>query len=263
MRTYRKLKILAFFLTIPLLFSTCTNKDGQAENRVSISAAISLRDAVEEIGAVFREKFAIEPEYNFASSGVLQQQIEAGAPVDIFLSAGERQIDALERSGSIETESRRDFAGNSLVLIIPANSTIAISDMKDLQDSRVERIAIGNPKTVPAGVYAAESIRNLGIETETGKKLIYAENVRQVLDYVVRGEVDAGIVYSSDVETAGNRVKIAARVEPRTHSPIRYPLAIVKTSNRKEAARAFARFLLSAEAQQILKKHGFTSVPEQ
>ena len=136
--------------------------------------------------------------YNFGASGDLQKQIEAGAPIDVFLSAAQRQMDELEKQNLIVAASRRAFARNVLTVIKPADSRIDIAKPADLLDARVGRIVIGNPKTVPAGQYAEESLRALGLWERLQPKLVFSENVRQALDYVARGEVDAGFVYTTD-----------------------------------------------------------------
>lgn len=255
-----KIKILLIISL--LIFCAC----GKAENQnssvknnenLTISAAISLKDAFDEIAKSFEAKTGKKVNFNYGASGALQQQIESGAPVDIFASAGEKQMNELEKGGFIQTNSRKDFAKNSLVLIVPKSSKISIEKFDDLAKTEVQKIAVGNPKTVPAGQYAEECLKNLNLQTTVQAKLILAENVRQVLDYVVRGEVDAGIVYATDAQIAKEDVNIIATAEESSHSPILYPLAIIKESRQTQTAQEFADFVLSAEGQQILQKYGF------
>jgi molybdate transport system substrate-binding protein len=175
---------------------------------VTLSVAISMKDAVEELGKGFMaSRSGVTLRYNFGSSGELQKQIEAGAPVDLFISAAQRQMDELEQKRLVVSATRRVFARNVLTVIKPADSKFDIAKPADLLDARVTKIVIGNPKTVPAGQYAEESLKALGLATALQPKLVFSENVRQALDYVARGEVDAGFVYTTDAVTRGQQVK--------------------------------------------------------
>ncbi|HJZ80349.1 MAG TPA: molybdate ABC transporter substrate-binding protein, partial [Pyrinomonadaceae bacterium] len=184
----------------------------------------------------------------------LLKQIESGAPADVFASAGAKQMDDLAAKNLIVVSTRADFARNVLVLIQPVNST-SIFTFDDLARPEVKKIAIGNPKTVPAGQYTEQTFNQMKLWLQVQPKLVYAEDVRQVLDYVVRGEVDAGVVYASDATAAGTRT--VARAPDESHDPIVYPIAIVSDSRRREAAQKFIDLVLSAEGQGILAKHGF------
>lgn len=222
-----------------------------------VSAAVSLKDAFNEIGALYESKTGRTINFNFGASGALQRQIETGAPVDIFASAGEKQMNELAAKNLIDPATRRDFARNTLVLIVPTDSKIPLAAFSDLAKAEVRKIAVGNPKTVPAGQYTAEFFDKANLKNSLESKLISAEDVRQVLDYVVRGEVDAGIVYGTEARSAGARVKIAATAPDASHEPIVYPVAVVKDSRQTEAAQEFIDFVLSAEGQNILAKYGF------
>ncbi len=227
---------------------------------ITLSVAISMKEAVTEIGRRFAEtRQRVTPRYNFGSSGELQKQIEAGAPVDLFISAAERQMDELEKKGLILPETRRAFARNVLTVIKPADSRLDLSKPADLLDPRIGRIAIGNPKTVPVGEYAEESLRILGLWDRIRSKLVFAENVRQVLDYVARGEVDAGFVYPTDAAVRRDRVKEAFRPPEDTYRPVIYPVAVVAASKQAELGRAFIDLLVSREGQAILSRFGFQS----
>ena len=175
--------------------------------------------------------------YNFGASGELQKQIEAGAPVDLFVSAAQRQMDELEQKELILPASRRVFARNVLVVIKPADSRLDLAKPADLLDAAGGPIVIGNPKTVPVGQYAEESLRALGLWDRLQPKLVFSENVRQALDYVARGEVDAGFVYTTDAAVRTQSVKEAFR-------PARTPIA--RSSTRRggggvEAGRRWPR----------------------
>ena len=260
---FKQVKIIILYVLLFLTICSCgknpavsNNQNIPAEN-LTVSAAISLKDAFDEIGNAYQTKSGIKINFNYGASGALQQQIENGAPVDVFASAGEAQMDALEQRGFVEATARRDFARNSLVLIVPKSSKPHIETFNDLTKPDVLKIAVGNPKTVPAGQYAAESLTKMNLNNALQSKLITAENVRQVLDYVVRGEVDAGIVYATDAQAAKDSVNIVAAADENSHSPILYPLAIIKDDKQKQAAQEFADFVLGAEGQSILRKYGF------
>lgn len=254
----------AFILLIAALsfYSGCNfggSNSGNSES-LTVSAAVSLKDAFTEISVVYKSKTGKSVIFNFGASGTLQKQIETGAPVDVFASAGGRQMDELAAKNLIDKETRKDFASNKLVLIVPQNSALNLTNMNDLADAKVQRIAVGNPKTVPAGEYSEQLFERKNLKTVLQAKLILAENVRQVLDYVMRGEVDAGMVYESDALNAKDKVRIAATASEGDHEPILYPIAILKDSKQKQSAKEFLDFVLSADGQQILQKHGFSGV---
>jgi molybdate transport system substrate-binding protein len=227
-----------------------------------ISAAVSLKEALEPIGRAFTQpRPGVSLRYNFGASGELQKQIEAGAPVDVFLAAGRQPVDDLERAGLILRGTRRVFAGNVLVALRPADSVLDISGPSDLLDRRVQKIAIGNPKTVPAGQYAEESLRALTLWERLRPKLVFGENVRQVLDWVVRGEVDVGVVYATDGAARLDRVRLAFAFPPDTHRPIVYVAAVIAASRQPGLAREFVDALTSREAQAALGRAGFAPPP--
>ncbi|HVG77350.1 MAG TPA: molybdate ABC transporter substrate-binding protein, partial [Patescibacteria group bacterium] len=229
---------------------------------MTLSAAISMKDAVEELGRGFMaSRPGVTLRYNVGSSGELQKQIEAGAPVDLFISAAERQMDQLEKRGLIASATRRVFARNVLTVIKPADSTIDVAKAADLLDARISKIVVGNPRTVPAGQYAEESLRALGLWDRVQPKLVFAENVRQALDYVARGEVDAGFVYTTDAVTRGAQVKKAFRLAEDTYRPVLYPVAVVTGAKQAALAQAFLDLLLSREGQATLGRLGFPPPP--
>ena len=229
---------------------------------VVLSVAVSLKDAVEEIGRGFTStRPGVTLRYNFGASGDLQKQIEAGAPVDAFLSAAQRQMDDLEKQGLIVAATRRAFARNVLVAIKPSDSKIDIARPADLLAPSVSRIAIGNPKTVPAGQYAQESLRALGLWDQLQPKLVFAENVRQALDYVARGEVDAGFVYTTDAATRAQGVKEAFRPPEDSYRPVIYPGAVVTAAKQSALALAFLDALSSPAGRAILSRFGFQPPP--
>ena len=232
----------------------------RAAGEITVSAAVSLKGAFREIAGQYEERTGGRVNFNFGASGALQKQIESGAPVDVFASAGIPQMDALSAQGVIAPETRRNFARNALVLVVPAGSASGIAAFADLGGAKASRLAIGNPKTVPVGQYAEQSLTRLGLWERLGPRLILAEDARQALDYVARGEVDAGIVYASDVRATGDRARIVASAPTDSHDPILYPIAVVRSSERQEAAMAFIDAVMNADGQRILEKYGFERV---
>ena len=230
---------------------------GAPPERILVSAAISLKNAFEEVSRLLRERTGIVCDFNFGASGILQKQIEAGAPVDVFASAGSKQMDDLQARGLTLKETRRDFARNALELIVPAGQKAAVTSFPDLSGPKLRRLAIGNPRTVPAGHYAEQTLRSLKIWESVQPKLIFAEDVRQVLDYVMRGEVDAGLAYSTDIPIAAGRVLDVARAPEQSHDPIFYPIAVVADSRHRQAALRFVETVRGADGQKILAKYGF------
>ncbi len=257
LRMFRRCMVVSAILVLTVLFLAMNIPSAPKEREILVSAAISLKEAFIEIASLYEQQTGDRVRFNFGASGLLQKQVESGAPVDVFASAGEKQMDELQARDLIIRESRRDFTGNTLVLIKPASSRVILQSWADLSRTEVGRVAIGSPKTVPAGQYAAEALRNLRLWESIQPRLVFAENVRQVLDYVVRGEVDAGMVYESDMAGASGGVVIAARAPQGSYSPIRYPIAVVRQSEKVNDSRRFIDIVLSRAGQNILKKYGF------
>jgi molybdate transport system substrate-binding protein len=225
---------------------------------LTLSVAVSMKEAVEQLGKLFQQSHpGVVLRFNFGGSGELEKQIEAGAPVDLFISAAVRQVDELERLGLIDRASRRALARNVLVVIAPADSRLALASAAELAGPHVGRIAVGNPKTVPAGQYAEESLRSLRVWDRLGDKLVFAENVRQVLDYVARGEVDAGIVYATDARVRTDRTIVAFRLPPSSHAAVVYPAAVVAGCRNAALARAFIDLAAGPAGQSVLAGFGF------
>ena len=251
--------LIAVLLTSVLFGASCqSGNSGSEATELTVSAAVSLKDAFNEIAQLNEKRYGTKVHFNFGASGALQKQIESGAPVDVFASAGAMQMDELAAKALIVPSSRKDFARNVLVLAVPANSA-AVNAFTDLAKPETRRIAVGNPKTVPAGQYTEQTFTRLNLLPAIQSKLIYAEDVRQVLDYVIRGEVDAGVVYSSDALSAGDKVKVVAQAPDDSHDPILYPIAIIKSSQQQQAAQRFIDLVLSPEGQSVLTKHGFNA----
>ena len=225
---------------------------------ITVSAAVSLKDAFEEIGKLFMEaRPGTRVVFNFAGSGDLARQIEAGAPVDVFASAAQKDMDDIGKKDLIAANSRRDFAKNGVVLVKPSSSTLPLQTLTDLQKKEITKIVIGNPKTVPAGRYAEEALRHLNLWDTIKDRVIFAEHARQALDYVARNEVDAGLVYSTDAMARSKDVKVVARLPEGSYQPVVYPIGVIKGIRAEALSRAFADFVLSAEGQRVLNKYGF------
>ncbi len=224
-----------------------------------VSAAMSLKNAFEEIAPLYEQQVAgTTILYNFGSSGSLEKQIEAGAPVDVFASASERFMNILEEKQGIIPATRCNFAQNSLVLITPINNPAEINRFTDLNAGSCRTITIGNPQSVPAGSYAAEVLQYMGIYARIQKKLVFGEHVRQVLDYVARGEVDAGIVYATDARIRFENIVIIETALQGSHTAVQYPIAVVSSSSIPVQAGRFVQFICKNNtARAVLHKHGF------
>ena len=248
------LATLLLVMGLPILTSSPVS--AQSNNNLLISAAASLKEALEEIKPLYQQsKPNVNINYNFGSSGALQQQIEQGAPADIFISAAKKQVDALEQKGLLVAGTRNIIAKNRLVLVVPKNA-VGITSFYSLKDAKVKKIAIGEPRSVPAGQYAQQVLEKLKIWSEIKSKLVFANNVRQVLASVESGNADAGLVYITDAKIS-DKVKVVVTADEKYHSPIIYPLAVVKRSKNVDAAKEFSQFLSSNQAKTVFKKYGF------
>jgi len=224
---------------------------------LTVSAAASLSDAFKEIGTKFEAaKPGATVRFNFAASGVLLQQIAQGAPVDVFASADHETMNRAAEQKLIATDTRRDFAANSLVLITPTQGAPAVGALADLNKAEVKRIAVGKVASVPVGRYTQQALESVQLWAPLQPRFVFADNVRQVLDYVSRGEAEAGFVYRTDAALAKGRVSIALTVGG--HAPVTYPAAVVADSRQAALARDFVNFLGGAEAQAVLARFGFT-----
>lgn len=225
---------------------------------LTVSAAASLGDALRELGHDFEAAHArVTVRVNVAASGVLLQQIAQGAPVDVLASADAETVDSGVQRGLLLADGRHDFAANRVVLVVPAlpAGSGPVATLADLARPEVQRIAIGKPATVPAGRYARQVLDAARLWPAVQRKVVPADSVRQVLDYVARGEVDAGFVYATDAATLPERVRVVLTAQG--HAPVRYPAAVVAASLQPALAREFIAFLRSAPAQAVLARRGF------
>lgn len=223
---------------------------------ITVSAAASLTDAFQEIGAAYEKQHPdSKVSFNFGASGALLQQISKGAPADVFAAADQETMDTAEKQDITQKAGRRDFTRNELVLVVPVGSKAGIKDIHDLARSPVERIAMGHPDNVPAGRYAKQALENEGLWPALQAKAVFAQNVRQALDYVAREEADAAFVYATDARMMKDKVTVAAKIS--LGKPILYPIAPVAASERAEEAKRFIDFVTTAPGQEILAKYGF------
>jgi molybdate transport system substrate-binding protein len=224
---------------------------------LNISAASSLTNALNEINRAYtalKPWVTITP--NYGSSGTLQTQIENGAPCDVFLSAATANMDALQAEGLILSLSRLNLLTNKIVLIVPKNSTLGLTSFMDLTLSKVKLIAVGDPKSVPAGTYAQQAFTELGILSAIQGKFVLGSNVTQVLQYVATGNVDAGVVYSTDALSSSD-VTVVATGPADVNATIVYPGAVLKASKVASAAQDYLNYLAGPDASAIFIKYGF------
>jgi molybdate transport system substrate-binding protein len=223
---------------------------------LTVSAAASVQDAMQDIQVTYAD---VAPDvtitYNFGSSGSLAQQIVQGAPTDVFLSASETWMTDLETKGQILEGSRKDLLQNEIVLVVPKDKA-TVANFRALGTEEIGKVAMGEPKSVPAGQYAKEVLTALNLFDRLQPKLVFGKDVRQVLSYVETGNVDAGLVYRTDAQASG-RVQVVAIAPVETHAPIIYPVAVVQNSDEVEAAQAFVDFLSSDTAIAIFQGYGF------
>jgi molybdate transport system substrate-binding protein len=223
---------------------------------LTVFAAASLTDSLREIGADYAQETGQKVVFNFEASSVLARQIENGAPADIFFSADEVQMNALAKKDLIDPATREDRLGNTLVVVVPLDSDLKIQSASDLARASVTKLALGDPKAVPAGVYAKAWLEKLQLWDAIQPKVVPTENVRGALAAVASGNADAGIVYKTDAAIS-QKVRIAYKVPAADGPDIRYPMAMVKASGEPEAAKKFLKYLDSDKAAKVFETFGF------
>ncbi|MFQ4168340.1 molybdate ABC transporter substrate-binding protein [Scytonema millei] len=229
----------------------------QTNTTLLVSAAASLQDALKEVQPLFQKTQPnIKVNYNFGASGALQQQIEQGAPADIFFSAAAKQMNALQDKNLILPDTRRNLLTNNLVLIVSSNSDLKIDSFEQLTNTNIERIAVGEFRSVPVGQYSEELFKKIGILEQVKPKLVFGNNVRNVLAAIESGNADAGIVYTTDAKTS-DKVRVVATATENLHSPIVYPIAVIGSSKNPDAAKEYIQFLTDKQAKSVFEKYGF------
>jgi molybdate transport system substrate-binding protein len=244
-----KLRSLIVFLVAALAWRTVQSAD------LNVYAAASLTDVMKEIAATYEKQSGTKMIFNFGASSLLARQITERAPADIFFSADEAKMDDLEKGDLIATETRKDLLSNVLVIVVPNDSKLTISAPEDLL-TRVEKIAVADPRAVPAGIYTREFLTGIGIWEKLEKKIVPTENVRAALAAVESGNVDAGFVYRTDASIS-KKVRIAFNVPAEKGPAIRYPIAVVKDSRNNNAAANFIRYLQSDAGRKLFEQYGF------
>lgn len=259
--------VLVSFLLILTLAGCSTGKATQPSTNVSqvkpteitILAAASLQNSLTELQKDYAQKNPdIKLNFSFGASGTLQQQIENGAPADLFISAGKSQMDTLEKEKLIVKDSRIDLLGNDLVLITGKDNS-KVASLEDLSKSNVSQISIGTPKSVPAGQYAQEALTNLKLWDSLQPKLVMAKDVTTVLNYVETGNADAGFVYRSDAQ-GSTKVKVVTVVPASSYKSVVYPAAVIAATKNKQVTEDFLKYLQSSKAQQVFAKYGFKTL---
>jgi molybdate transport system substrate-binding protein len=225
-------------------------------DEILVSAAASLTDVLKEITSGYQAKSKHTVKFNFGPSNGLARQIEEGAPADLFFSADLPQMDTLDKNGRLEPGTRKNLLSNQLVIIVPADSKLAISSPKDLLKADFKKIALAEPSSVPVGVYSSKYLSDEGLWEQVKSKVVPVQDVRATLASVESGNVDAGFVYKTDAAVS-KKIKIVYEVPIDKGPKITYTAAIVKESKRKEAARDFMTYIQSRAAKDAFKKYGF------
>jgi molybdate transport system substrate-binding protein len=246
----KSLSVSAIFLAL-----SCLQTNGWAEE-ILVSAAASLTDVVNEISKDYQSKSKNTVRFNYGPSSGLARQIDEGAPADIFFSADLPQMDNLDKKGRLEPGTRKNLLSNQLVIIVPADSKLVISSPKDLLKADVKRIALAEPSSVPVGVYTSKYLTDEGLWDQVKPKIVPVQDVRATLASVESGNVEAGFVYKTDAAVS-KKVKSVYEVPIDKGPKITYPVAIVKESKRKDAARDFMSYVQSPTAKDAFKKYGF------
>jgi molybdate transport system substrate-binding protein len=223
---------------------------------ISVFAAASLTDSLKQIAADYEKHSGDKIVFNFGASSTLARQIEEGAPADIFFSADEAKMDSLEKKALIDATTRQSRLGNALVVVVPTDSSLQIDSALALTNAAVQKLALADPKGVPAGVYAKQWLEKFKLWPAIEPKVVPTENVRAALAAVESGNVEAGVVYKTDAGIS-KKVKVAYEVPTKDAPSITYPMAMVKESKQPDAAKKFLNYLDSKEAGDIFKKFGF------
>ena len=222
-----------------------------------VSAAASLTDVMNEIGKAYEQEHPdVKVVFNYGSSGALQQAIENGGTADLFFSAAQKQMDALDKKGLLKEGTRKDLLQNEVVLIVPKDSDKDITSFDQLTSDKLQHIALGEPKGVPVGQYSEEILTKLGILDAVKAKAVYGSDVRQVLAWVASGEADAGLVYATDAAISQD-VRVVAKAPAGTHKDIVYPAAILNATKHLDTAKDFLAFVSNDKNKERFAKYGF------
>lgn len=245
-------KMLLAILALPFLQLSAAE--------LHVSAAASLTDALKEISNTFEKETGTTVKLNFGASNLLARQIEEGAPTDVFLSADEAKMDQLATKNLIDPATLRNLLGNSLVVVIPTDSTLSINSARDLLQPGIRKLALADPQGVPAGIYAREYLTRVKLFDQLSERVLPTENVRAALAAVESGNADAAIVYKTDASIS-KRVRVAFPVPAADTPAINYPVAITRESKARAEAEQFVRQLRSPAATQVFERFGFVVRP--
>lgn len=262
----RKLMVL-ILSTLMLLAAGCGGQQGDSSKTASssagapvelhVSAAASLTDVMKEIAANYEKEHPnVKIVFNFGSSGALQQAIQNGGETDLFFSAAQKQMDALDKDGLLADGTRKDLLVNEVVLIVPKAGGKDLTDFQQLTRPDIQHVALGEPKGVPVGQYSEEVLTKMGILDAVKGKAVYGSDVRQVLSWVESGDADCGIVYATDAAVS-EKVKVAAKAPAGTHKPIIYPAAVLKDSKQLDVAKDFLAYVSNDASKALFAKFGF------
>lgn len=231
-----------------------------AAGEITVFAAASLSDALREIAATYEKTTGDTVRLNLGASSLLARQIREGAPADLFFSADEAKMDDLARVGLVDPATRRSLLSNSLVIVVAADSNLKLAAARDLATAAVRRLALAEPETVPAGIYAQEYLQQQGLWAAVVGKIVPTENVRAVLAAVESGNVDAGIVYRTDA-LSSKKVRIAYEIPHGEGPRISYPVAVIKSGGNPRGASRFLAWLVSPAGKSVFAKYGFLTEP--
>jgi molybdate transport system substrate-binding protein len=229
---------------------------GARAAEITVFAAVSLTDSLKEIAAHYEKRTGENVVFNFGASSTMARQIEEGAPADVFFSADEAKMDALQKRGFILPGTRKDRLSNSLVIVVPTDSSLNIASATNLADAIVRRVALADPQAVPAGIYSKEYLVKLHLWKAIEPKVVPTENVRAALAAVESGNVEAGMVYKTDAAIS-HKVKVACEIPLHDGPKITYPMAVISESKHVAEAKAFVKYLEGDDAAQLFEKYGF------
>lgn len=250
-----------FLLTLTIGATIIATPGNQAvAAQINVFAAASLTDALREIATDYEKTTGDKLVLNLAGSSTLARQIEAGAPADVFFSADEAKMDRLDKQGLVRKETRKSLLANTLVIVVETNGGSSIASPNNLASPKVKRLALAEPRIVPAGIYAKSHLEKLGLWKDVSRKVVPTENVRGALAAVESGNVEAAIVYKTDA-LISKKVRIACEVPASEGPDIRYPVAVLKDSPSPEAARHLVTYLASPAATRVFQKFGFSVKP--
>lgn len=264
---FKRLNIFTILMCCSLLLIGCNTKDNintdkkteQKKIELNISAAASLKEVMADLETAYKKSNEnVDLVVNYGASGSLQRQIEQGAPCDLFISAGEKQMNNLKDKGLLVDDTLKNLVENELVLV--STKGVKINNFQELKNDNIKHIAMGEPSSVPAGKYADEVLNNSNIKNDLNSKLVFAKDVKEVLAWVSLGNAEVGFVYLSDA-LSSDSVEVVKNIdEVSNHSPIVYPVAVIKDSKNVDYAKEFEEFLFTEEAQKIFTKYGYKSI---